>query len=57
LSAGEKRPALGDVENDGDAGAIELVAKAGVATLRKKTGGQSLELDREAIAVELLSVQ
>jgi hypothetical protein len=57
LSAGEKRPALGDVENDGDAGAIELVAKAGVATLRKKTGGQSLELDREAIAVELLGVQ
>ena len=46
-----------DVENNGDAGPVELVTQVGLAALRKETGGQSLEIDREAIAVELFSIQ
>jgi hypothetical protein len=57
LSAGEKRPALGGVENDGDTGPVELVAQVRLATLRKKMGGESLELDGEAVTIELLGVQ
>jgi hypothetical protein len=53
----ETAGAFGDVERDRRARPIELVAKAGRAALRKKAGGDSLELEGETITVELLSVQ
>src|SRR5438034_8306510 len=58
LVSGRTTPtAFSDVENNGDAGPVELVTQVGLAALRKETGGQSLEIDREAIAVELFSIQ
>src|SRR5436309_150684 len=49
--------ALGNVQDDRDARAIELVAKYRLVPARNESGGQRLELDREPVAVELFGVE
>ncbi len=56
----EATRALGDVENNGDARAIELIAKGGeehAALARNELGGERLELERKPVYLKLLSVQ
>jgi hypothetical protein len=43
-----------DVEDDRDAGAVELVAQLGRAAIRHELAGDGLELERDSIHVELL---
>ena len=56
----EAARALGDVQDDRDAGAIELIAKRGrqlAALTRNEPVGERLELDGEPVHVKLLGVQ
>src|SRR6185503_7031843 len=57
VRGGEAPRALGDVESDGDAGPVELVAEAGMPPLGKQAGGSRLKLDGEPVAVKLLGVE
>jgi hypothetical protein len=49
--------ALGDVQNDGDAGAVEPIAQLGVAALGKELAGEGLKFEGDSIGVELFGVE
>src|SRR5438093_2344083 len=49
--------AFGDIEDDRDARAVELIAELRIAALGCELSGNGLELERDPTAVELLGVQ
>jgi len=57
VGRGATSTAFGDVQDDRDTGAIELIAKLGTATLRNELAGDGLELESNSVHVEFLGIR